>query len=261
MIFDIKKDLFTLFQKQNIVLSLSYRQIMGEQLAEGLAYTTPLMVGLIDTLLSNLNMMAYNLLQNSIDEAKGAARVHLIAERHATDPLKKEMFRHAGDEMRHSRLFAKMIANTGYEYEEVPDTKEIERATNAVLEFDDDLYAFICRVHSIEIRSWVMLRHYLYILGKYPNENVRAMIPIFEEILDDEIRHVVYTGKWVNKWLEENGSLASTLSECVAHTNRETWHDVSSMANYMVTADRNSDEVPKDFARLTAGRWERTEQT
>lgn len=261
MIVNIKRDLFSLFQKQNIVLHPSYQRIMEEQLVEGLAYTTPLMVGLIDTLLSNLRMMAYNLLQNAIDEAKGAARVHLIAERYAAGPLRQEMLRHAGDEMRHSRQFAEMIVHTGYEYEDTSDTEETARTAEGVLTFDDDLYAFICRVHSIEIRSWVMLRHYLRILGKYPNENIRAMIPAFEQILSDEVRHVFYTGKWVNRWLHEKPELASTLMECVVHTNRETWHDVASMANYMATADIHAEGFSKAPANLTAGRWDRAAQT
>lgn len=258
MVINIQKDLFALYQERDIALFSSYQLIMGEQLAEGLSYTTPLMVGLIDTLLSNSKMMAYNLLQNAIDEAKGAARVHLIAERHAPDPLKKEMLRHAGDEMRHSRQFAEMIFCTGYEYEDTSDTKETAHAAEEVLAFDDDLYAFICRVHSIEIRSWVMLRHYLRILHKYPEKNIRAMIPVFEQILNDEIRHVVYTGKWVNKWLAENPALPSVLSECVAHTNRETWHDVAGMAHYMATADIGAEGPTKSpINPLVAGRWDR----
>ena len=258
MIINIQKDLFALYQERNIALHPAYQAIMGKQLAEGLSYTTPLMVGLIDTLLSDSKMMAYNLLQNSIDEAKGAARVHLIAERHAPEPLKKEMLRHVGDEMRHSRQFAEMISCTGYEYEDTSHEEETARAAEEVLAFDDDLYAFVCRVHSIEIRSWVMLRHYLRILRKYPEESIRAMIPVFEQILDDEIRHVIYTGKWVNGWLAENPTLSSVLTECVAHTNRETWHDVAGMANYMATADVHTEGATKSPVNpLVAGRWDR----
>lgn len=260
MIIDVKRDLFFLFQQRNIEIHPSYQQIMGEQLVEGLAYTTPLMFGLINTLLSNLKMMAYNLLQNSIDEAKGAARVHLIAKRYAASPLRQEMLRHAGDEMHHSRQFAEMIVHTGYEYEDTSDTEEAAQAAEDVLAFDDDLYAFICRVHSIEIRSWVMLQHYLRILNSYPNEKIRAMIPDFEKILSDEVRHVFYTGKWVNQWLHERTTLADTLKECVVHTNRETWHDVASMANYMATTDIHAEGLAKAPANLTAGRWDRAAQ-
>lgn len=88
-------------------------------------------------------MMAYNLIQNAVDEAKGAARVHLVAERYASPELKKKMLRHVSDEMRHSRLFAQLIQYTGYDYEENDSEEENERSVTELFEFDDDLSAFL----------------------------------------------------------------------------------------------------------------------
>lgn len=59
------------------------------------------------------------------------------------------------------------------------------------------------------------------------------MIPTFTQIRDDEIRHVLYTGLQVDQWLKESPSLAVTFEECMAHTNRETWHDLANMSHFM----------------------------
>lgn len=253
---DIYSDLAALYTQHNYEIHPTYGHIMQARLATGLAYTSPVMVGLIETLLRNKAMMAYNLLQNAIDEAKGAARVHLIADRYAPADLKREMFQHAGDELRHSRLFAHLVTHTGFEYEEATDSDATGGTVDDVFDFDDSLRPFLCRVHSIEVRSWVMLRHYLHILGQFEEDSVRGMITTIEQIRDDEIRHVLYTGKWVNRWCAEDPALPSILEECVAHTNRETWHDLASMASYMASA---MDDVMQSEMMPTkqGGRWNR----
>lgn len=255
MMINVKEDLMELYAERTMTVTPLYQEIMSQQLAEGLAYTEPVMVGLIETLFRSKTMMAYNLLQNAIDEAKGAARVHLIAERYANPQLKKEMFRHAGDEFRHSRQFAGLIQCTGFDYEESAANDDTNDPVDDILDFDDELQPFVCRVHSIEVRSWVMLRHYLRILNQYDDPDIRAMISTIDQIRTDEIRHVLYTGAWVNRWLQEDPSLGTTLKECVAHTNRETWHDVAAMSNYM--ADAMADILPTVAAPQGAGRWNR----
>jgi hypothetical protein len=193
--------LLRLYSTRGIQISPGYAQACDRFLGPGLAYATPMMRGVTATLLSNPTLLAFNLVQNAIDEAKGAARVKLIADRHATGDLASKMRRHVADEFKHSVQFRKLLAVV-----EVAncdrDPDEVGREVASVLEFDDDLQVFICRIHSIEIRSWTVLRNYIDILSSHENERLHRALQVLEDIMADEINHVLYTGQQVSEWIE-----------------------------------------------------------
>lgn len=208
-----------------------YMESIERALNGPLAYGTPAMYGITATVLSSKKMIAYNLMQNSIDEAKGAARIQIIADKYADPALHKKMHRHVGEELKHSKQFHDLIEATGYLSESVESQPE---DVQQVLDFEDDLRAFICRVHSIEIRSWTVLRMYQQVLAenRFP-EISDAAKPVLADIMQDEINHVFYTGVQIDEWLNSDGSLQGILDECLAHTNRETWQDMASMTSWL----------------------------
>jgi len=229
---ELAKDLFFLYKTNGIEVCKKYKEIILNNLIKNLSYTSPIMEGLVKTLLNNKKMMAFNLIQNSIDEAKGAARIKIIAEKYADKSLKEEMIKHVNDEMRHSALFASLIPYTGFEIEkDINDNNYKE--VDLVFDFDDNLKEFICRVHSIEVRSWTMLRHYLRNLNNLKDKNIIKIRPTIEIIMKDEINHVCYTGKAVSEWLKEDEALYQTFVKCINHTNKETWQDVINMSQFM----------------------------
>ena len=233
--FQVYDDLMKLYADHDIEVCGAYKDAAHAVLgSDRLAYATPAMFGITTTLFSSNKMIAYNLLQNSIDEAKGAARVALIAERHAPPELKQKMLGHVADEMKHSKQFLNLIALTGHEAIQDP-TEESHKEGAKVLDFDDDLRQFICRVHSIEVRSWTMLRTYMSVVEKAGTPALRdGVLPVLEDIMADEINHVLYTGKTLSDWVEQDEPHMSTImDECFGHTNKETWHDMAFMLNYL----------------------------
>ncbi|MEI8633022.1 hypothetical protein P4S72_15480 [Vibrio sp. PP-XX7] len=62
---------------------------------------------------------------------------------------------------------------------------------------------------------------------------MKKMRSAIQKILEDEMRHVSYTASYVSQWLKENPYLSQTFIDCITHTNKETWEDLSSMANFM----------------------------
>ncbi|HZN20081.1 MAG TPA: hypothetical protein VFB84_18115 [Micromonosporaceae bacterium] len=225
-------DLQKLYADHDVHTGQDYNTLMAEALGPGLAYATPAMFGVTATVLSSRRMIAYNLVQNSIDEAKGAARIQVIADRYAADtPLERKMKRHVGEELKHSRQFKDLVTTTGYG---TVDEAVDQDAADEVLDFDDELKAFICRVHSIEIRSWSVLRMYQQVLGEneFP-QLTEAALPVLDDIMQDEMFHVRYTGQQIDEWLREDPSLATTLLECMSHTNRETWQDIAAMTSWL----------------------------
>jgi len=250
-VYEVGSDLAELYRSHEIKTAEPYNSLMAQALGPGLAYSTPAMYGVTATVLSSKRMIAYNLVQNSIDEAKGAARIQVIADRYAADtPLHKKMKRHVGEELKHSQQFKDLVAATGY----LAQSGDPEPgAIDDVLDFDDELKAFICRVHSIELRSWTVLRMYQDILSSRTFPDVsEAALPVLEDIMQDEMYHVVYTGEQIDEWLREEPSLEVTLLECMSHTNRETWQDIASMTSWMagnfpqLLADESGDvELPE----------------
>lgn len=59
------------------------------------------------------------------------------------------------------------------------------------------------------------------------------MRPTIQKILEDEMQHVCYTGQYVSRWLHAEPHLSKVFVECITHTNKETWEDLSSMALFM----------------------------
>ena len=228
---NIQNSLYGLFDTQGVSLSKEYKDCIEKYLVSDLSFTSEMMNGLARTIFQNKKMMAYYLLHNAIDEAKGAARLRMIAERYADDELRPLMLRHYNDEMNHSTLFASLIPLTGYETE--THEHEVQYELDKVMNFDDELKTFLFRVHSIEIRSWRLLLLHLAIIDESDDDYMKQMRPTIQKILEDEMQHVCYTGKYVSRWLHAEPHLSKVFVECITHTNKETWEDLSSMALFM----------------------------
>lgn len=260
--FDVLTDLHALYQEHGIKTGKLYQESMQNALGPQLAYATPAMYGVTATVLSSRRMVAYNLTQNAIDEAKGASRIQIIADRYADPEFHKKMTRHVGEELKHSKQFKALVQATGYETLDEYIEKQI---AEEVLDFEDGLKPFICRVHSIELRSWTVLRIYQQILRERRSPDLSDdALPVLENIMADEINHVVYTGEQIDLWLREDPALQTVFDECLEHTNRETWQDISSMTAWLATnfevvfgdSDVSAADVPKSrflVGELTPG--------
>ncbi|PSV20611.1 GTPase [Photobacterium leiognathi subsp. mandapamensis] len=228
---NIQNELYAMLESFNVNPSDEYKECIEKYLTADLSFTSELMEGLAKTIFRSKKMMAYYLLHNSIDEAKGAARLRLMANRYADEELKQKMLRHYNDEMNHSTMFASLIPLTGYEAE-VDDTG-VEGELTKILDFDDNIKTFIFRVHSIEVRSWRLLLLHLKIIEGSNEQYMKDMQPTIQNILEDEMRHVSYTAQYVSQWLHQDPYLSQSFINCITHTNRETWEDLSAMSNFM----------------------------
>lgn len=236
--FNVFSDLMGLYESKGIPVTDTYKKIASDALGPSLAYATPTMHGLVLTIFSSDEMIAHNLIQNSIDEAKGAARISLITERYSPPELRKGFMRQVEDEWRHSEQFLGLLPLVGYEYERVTDEESKKELAN-VIDFDDDLHMFGCRAHSIEIRSWIVLRLYKQVIEELGLAHMKPALPVLNQIMEDEIYHVTYLGRIVMDWMEQDAIVAESLRTCFAFTNRETWHDIARMAGFL--ADHSED--------------------
>lgn len=250
--FNVFFDLMGLYKDKGIPVNRSYEEIASQALGPSLAYATQTMHGLVSTIFSSDEMIAHNLIQNSIDEAKGAARISLITERYSPPELRKGFMRQVEDEWRHSEQFLGLLPLVGYEYERVTDEASKKELTN-VLDFDDDFRIFGCRAHSIEIRSWIVLRLYKQVIKELGLSHMLPALPVLNQIMEDEIHHVTYLGRIVMDWIEQERGVSESLKTCFAFTNRETWHDIARMANFL--ADHSGDLSFRQFDTTPAGNF------
>jgi hypothetical protein len=231
-VINVFSDLENLYRERGVAVSDEYSDVTRRALHRFLPYGSDAMYGIILTLFRSRQMIAFNLVQNSIDEAKGAARISLIANRYADTHLRDKMMRHVAEEMKHSRQFANLIALTGFDHGR-RDEEPMQEEITDVLEFDDDLKQFICRVHSIEIRSWTVLRYYRNAIRDLGLSEIEAALPVLDSIMEEEMGHVLYTGEQINTWLQKSTDLLPILEGCFQHTSRETWVDLANMSTYL----------------------------
>lgn len=236
--YDVFSDLMSLYESKRIPVTKTYEEIASEALGPSLAYATPTMHGLVLTIFANDKMIAHNLIQNAIDEAKGAARIKIITERYSPPELRNKFMRQVNDEWRHSKMFLGLLPLVGYEYDNTPD-EESQKELDNVLDFDDNLHTFGCRAHSIEIRSWIVLKLYQQAINELGLTHMEPALPVLNKIMEDEIHHVTYLGRVVMDWIEEDPTVAISLKNCFSFTNQETWHDIANMANFL--ADHSQD--------------------
>lgn len=236
--YPLLQDLREAFLHAHIKVGPRYLDLMGGLLSPSTSYLTPAMFGMTRVVLSQPHLVAQNLVQNAIDEAKGAARVWKMASTRASGGLAIKMHKHVKDELRHSGQFRGLIPLTGEVATPIERSEEVEAQAAHVMDFDDDLRSFICRVHSIELRSWTVLRIYIDILRQSQYPWALSAIAVLETILADEVTHVLYTGEQISEWLIENAAFESVMSECFSHTDRETWNDMATMASFFAS---NSD--------------------
>jgi hypothetical protein len=89
-VFNVLNDLRQLYREHQVETDGRYEESMTRALGSELAYGSPAMYGVTATVLSSRRMIAYNLAQNAIDEAKGAARIQMIADKYADGDLYKK---------------------------------------------------------------------------------------------------------------------------------------------------------------------------
>ncbi|ALF09886.1 ferritin-like domain-containing protein [Parageobacillus thermoglucosidasius] len=193
---------------------------------------------LVHFLMKEVPNWKYHMLhQNTTDEASGSLRVDLMGERSGDPRIQQLMHRHALDVERHSRLFGGLLQDLGGELE-IAESEEMLKKWDDIKDYHEDLIVFTARVHTIEMRSWRCLKLYIDYLSNtdFVKEGwPEKTLDVLNVILNDEIRHVGYTGMLLHEWAA-NGKqeeVEAALEEAFRQTNRETWTDMSRMMDYL----------------------------
>lgn len=145
--------------------------------------------------------LAARLLVHSVNEAVGAAVLRRVAKYHAGTDDSVLLGRHARDEARHSKMLAQASARL------LPGvttsrTHVRERALSEIDGYDGALMHFYCATHVAEIRNLFVLDQYIGLALMSPDLASHNIADLFASIRADEARHVAYTRRKIEPWLE-----------------------------------------------------------
>jgi hypothetical protein len=154
--------------------------------------------------------LAARLLVHSVNEAVGAAVLGRVAKHHSGSGDSRLLTRHARDEARHSKLLAQasaaMLPGLSARRSHVR-----ARAAAEIGGYDGQLMNFYCATHVAEIRNLFVLDQYVGLVRAREQLAQFALEPLFLSILADEQRHVDYTRRIIEPWLESSPRSVATF--------------------------------------------------
>lgn len=154
--------------------------------------------------------LAARLLVHSVNEAVGAAVLGRVARHHSGTQDCRLLARHARDEARHSKMLAQ--ASAAIHPELSTNRSHVRaRAASEIGGYDGCLMNFYCATHVAEIRNLFVLDQYLELVRARPQLAVYSLERLFKSILADEERHVDYTRRIIEPWLEDGQQSVATF--------------------------------------------------
>lgn len=156
--------------------------------------------------------LAARLLLHSVNEAVGSAVLSRVAKYHSGTADNKLLARHARDEARH----AKMLASASAAILPGLSTRKSHvraRAESEINGYSGQLMNFYCATHVAEIRNLFVLDQYIALVRERDELAPFALDALFVSILADEKRHVDYTRRIIEPWLEQSRRSVETFMQ------------------------------------------------
>jgi rubrerythrin len=149
--------------------------------------------------------------------------------------LRRELVDHAADEQRHSRMFAALADGlSGWTATAERDRFGwiVEDDRKFVDSYTGDVVEFICNLFAGESRTYAFLSAYLTALNESRPVYGDKIQRVLEQILADERRHIDYTARYLNRWMEEGADLMTSIQTSFKGFDRNSWVDVITTAEY-----------------------------
>jgi len=184
---------------------------------------------------SDLALLQRNFRRHSFGELATSQTLQSIASTLKPTSLREEMLAHADDELRHSKLFSALAKSlqqsTGYtDCEDFSWILDDDR--RFVENYAGDIVEFICNVFAAEVRSHSFVTSYITALRADDSAQAKRICKVLARILDDEGRHIGYTGRYINQWMASNLDLAESLERSFKAFDRNSWVDIAGTAQF-----------------------------
>ena len=157
--------------------------------------------------------------------------------------LRNKMESHADDELRHSRMFAALADSISDQPNENGQEREqfnwiIVHDQNFVSQYNGDITDFVCDLFAGEVRTFSFVSAYIVALDDAKSESALKCSTVLQRVLEDERRHIRYTGLQINDWMERGLDLTRSIRLSFENFNKNSWIEVMETAKHFVK-DRN----------------------
>lgn len=212
----------------------SYAQILSKINAETFSIASPAMLSMNEKLFKSDKLLNYRFYRHAWSEKLGSDAIIRVAGRVADVSLRSEMVRHGDDEARHSKIFSALAAKTGEAIGFDHDRESAEDESNKQVDLlADDVASFLCDTHVAEIRTYYMLNQYVKCSGPAVLKYGEGFRSALQSVQSDEERHITYSGKHLNRWLDSNEVTPERLSNTVMLYSRSGWLEIAEMAYFL----------------------------
>ncbi|CAM2070272.1 hypothetical protein SCOR_33175 [Sulfidibacter corallicola] len=234
---NLPHSMLELLEQQEIGLHPIYAARVTGLQERNFVTNSKVMRAMNEAMFADNRALAFRLKRHSEHETLGARFIEAIATEHADGQLQEDLLAHAADEYRHGRMFKtiyKEVAATTMtdDFDDHRETVENELAA-----FDGALVSFLFASHTAEIRNYYLLHQYLELITGVDKPYRHRLEAVLHQVMGDEIRHVVYTARYVNELLAEDPSRAILLDGYLAEYSRMSWQEMALIASYFATRE------------------------
>jgi hypothetical protein len=188
-----------------------------------------------DLIITNPKLLEKTFRRHSIGEKATAETLESVSAWLKPVPMKSALVSHANDEMKHHRIFG-ALADKLIEYNEEKVSFEwiVENDRYFVENFSGDIVDFICDLFAGEVRSFYFINSYLEVLDSKSCAYADKIAPALRRIVDDECRHIGYTGAYLNEWMREGLDLSPAVQKSFRIFDKSGWIDVAAAAEFFM---------------------------
>jgi hypothetical protein len=222
----------SLLREHDVGMAGSYRRALDVLGQEVFAANSDAMRGVNEATFRHQGALLHRLERHSKNETAGAQLIAYVAQTHARDSLREDLLKHAQDEFRHGRMLGALVDRLSGMEESSPHVERVEIPENNA-GFDGDVINFICATHVAEIRTFSMLEQYIVLARMLPSHVAPKMLACFEAIHRDEVRHLTYTARHLNAWMQSDERPGTLLIEYMRTYSRASWQEIAEMAGYL----------------------------
>lgn len=181
------------------------------------------------------SLLERNFRRHSVGELASAQTLQAVASTVKQSDLRGDLLTHCEDEMRHSRMFAALAdhvdvgpersLNEDYEWILENDRRFVEK-------YNGNIAGFICDMFAGEVRTYSFISGYIESLAADGSPLSKKLNAVLTRILEDESRHIRYTGQYINGWMQEGLDLRPSILRSFEGFDRNSWVEVAATAEF-----------------------------
>jgi len=223
-----------------VTVCQAYRNALSALDDESYLPDSRLMLEVNRAMLARPVVAASRFRRHAAHEASGSRFIAFVAEKHAEGGLQRQLWKHAKDEARHSRIFTALAAWLAPGAARAPMEKPAgDDGAGDPSSFNGDIASFLVATHLAEIRNLALLGQYRSILAAAPGATNDRLRQVLDRVHADESHHVAYTAAHVSQQFEVSPRTSERFEWYVDSYVRDAWAEASIVCGNVACRSRS----------------------